>query len=139
MGKDFKEECKSAVIFVDCPRCDKRLNFEAADKIEAHCWGQGGCQHAFCRLCKEPWVTDGYSHAVFEDCDAYEKKLKELLDPANQNAQSLAFIEAHTKPCPACNTPIQKNGGCDHITCTSKQKDCTRVVLGMWTRVALNR
>eukprot|EP01012_Entosiphon_sulcatum_P009892 TRINITY_DN15689_c0_g1_i1.p1 TRINITY_DN15689_c0_g1~~TRINITY_DN15689_c0_g1_i1.p1 ORF type:complete len:495 (-),score=103.18 TRINITY_DN15689_c0_g1_i1:857-2341(-) len=30
---------------------------------------------------------------------------------------NLAYITANTKPCPTCKTPIEKNEGCNHMTC----------------------
>ena len=34
-------------------------------------------------------------------------------DPGSQKA-----VEKFTKPCPNCSVPVQKKGGCDHMTCT---------------------
>ncbi|KAL0227395.1 hypothetical protein P9112_014719 [Eukaryota sp. TZLM1-RC] len=32
---------------------------------------------------------------------------------------NLCYINAKTKPCPSCKHAIEKDGGCDHITCVS--------------------
>jgi len=34
-----------------------------------------------------------------------------------------AWLSMHTKPCPKCRRPIEKNGGCMHMTC-SRQNGC---------------
>lgn len=40
-------------------------------------------------------------------------------DPKDINhILTLAHIEQMTKPCPKCSSPIEKNGGCDHMFCT---------------------
>jgi hypothetical protein len=46
-------------------------------------------------------------------CDEYDKTLA-------VDEQALANWKAlHTKPCPKCRVPIEKNGGCDHMRCRS--------------------
>ncbi|KAL7536889.1 hypothetical protein ACHAWF_005594 [Thalassiosira exigua] len=32
-------------------------------------------------------------------------------------AETVQWLSKHSKPCPNCNNPIEKNGGCDHMTC----------------------
>jgi ariadne-1 len=34
---------------------------------------------------------------------------------------NLKWIVANTKSCPKCSKPIEKNGGCNHVTCTCGQ------------------
>jgi E3 ubiquitin-protein ligase RNF14 len=31
--------------------------------------------------------------------------------------ESAEWMLKHTKPCPNCSTSVEKNGGCNHITC----------------------
>lgn len=40
------------------------------------------------------------------------------IDPIEMGQANQAWLNAHTKPCPRCNRPIEKNGGCDHMTCS---------------------
>jgi hypothetical protein len=40
------------------------------------------------------------------------------LKQANEEAEAnRAFFQSKTKPCPECNVKIEKNDGCDHMTC----------------------
>lgn len=40
--------------------------------------------------------------------------MTEIAAQAEADAQ---WIINNTKPCPSCNSPIQKNEGCNHMTC----------------------
>ena len=53
----------------------------------------------FCSLCGNNWHT-GPCNATDEEMQAY------FLANAN-----------HLKPCPHCNTSVEKNSGCNHMTC----------------------
>lgn len=35
-----------------------------------------------------------------------------------ENRASEEWIRKNTKPCPGCQVPIEKNGGCNYIVCT---------------------
>lgn len=43
-----------------------------------------------------------------------------LLDKVKKEAASRNedWMHVHTKPCVGCGSPIEKNGGCNHIVCT---------------------
>lgn len=45
-------------------------------------------------------------------CAEYDAELKTEEEEANAH-----YYQANTKPCPECSQPIQKNDGCDHMTC----------------------
>src|SRR5689334_20633950 len=34
------------------------------------------------------------------------------------------WVEQNTKPCPKCESPIEKNGGCIHMTCKCGHEFC---------------
>jgi len=38
-------------------------------------------------------------------------------DPCPPPAETLQWLGKNSKPCPNCKNPIEKNGGCDHMTC----------------------
>jgi len=45
-------------------------------------------------------------------CDEFDKELKNSEEAANA-----ALLSRTTKQCPNCQVPIEKNQGCDHMTC----------------------
>jgi len=51
-----------------------------------------------------------------------EQRQREMIAHANSRTKEVdpefvAWKKANTKDCPGCNVPIQKNGGCMHMTC----------------------
>jgi len=38
-------------------------------------------------------------------------------EPCPPPAETLQWLGKNSKPCPNCKNPIEKNGGCDHMTC----------------------
>jgi hypothetical protein len=66
------------------------------------------CQFTFCFNCREEWHAD-------TTCEKYQKWKRENSDAENRFA---LWAAQHTKPCPFCNAKIEKNGGCNHMTCS---------------------
>ena len=64
-----------------------------------------GCKTRSCFIHDVPW------HANLT-CAEYTTKVQSVEDAANQQ-----YYDANTKPCPNCNQHIEKNEGCDHMTC----------------------
>lgn len=62
------------------------------------------CGHCSCVKCDVPWHDR-------ESCSEYQYRKSE--------GPSYDTISATTKPCPKCQSRIEKNEGCDHMTCTS--------------------
>ena len=71
------------------------------------------CGHTYCHL-------HGDLHPS-STCLEYEM----LRDPEEKYNEELSMsaIKKDSKPCPNCAIPIFKNAGCDHIVCSSCQKD----------------
>ncbi|KAF2999280.1 hypothetical protein E8E13_003947 [Curvularia kusanoi] len=59
------------------------------------------CDHELCMSCNRPWHSGS--------CDSAKKR------EDKQSVQAIKDIGA--KPCPKCGVNIDKQGGCDHMTC----------------------
>ena len=44
--------------------------------------------------------------------------------PCPPPSDTLKWLKKHAKPCPNCHNQIQKNGGCDHMTCQISAGGC---------------
>lgn len=78
-------------------------------KLEAH-WP------ASCEQIK--WYNDTH-HRQNQDPDASEKTLE--------------WLSKYTQDCPKCKSPIEKNGGCNHLSCSSCKFQFCWVCRGEWT------
>ncbi|RFU78282.1 ring finger [Trichoderma arundinaceum] len=64
------------------------------------------CGYRFCFGCPNP------DHQP-APCDLVKRWLKKCAD----DSETANWISAHTKECPKCSSTIEKNGGCNHMTC----------------------
>lgn len=72
-----------------------------------------GCPHFTCNACGFKSCTScdrGYHPA--ESC-----KQRATRQRREENQASKNEVAKISKPCPRCNRPIEKNGGCDHMKC----------------------
>ncbi|RHW72222.1 E3 ubiquitin-protein ligase [Trypanosoma brucei equiperdum] len=81
------------------------------------------CDLQFCFKCT------GKPHAP-ATCEMLEKwrKLVKEYEP------SLVYIQSNTKECPNCHVPIEKDKGCNHMTCTRCRHEYCWVCLGPWVQ-----
>ena len=131
--EDF-EKIKAATIanFVDkighicvCPGvdCDKYIKVHEPNRDafmkDVRC---ASCRTDFCFNCL------GEAHRPVISCDIVKQwELKNATDRANMD-----WIISHTKPCPSCKRPIEKNQGCMHMTCTRCGHHFCWLCLGDW-------
>ncbi|KAG7342051.1 IBR/half ring-finger domain containing protein [Nitzschia inconspicua] len=78
------------------------------------------CITSFCFRCGER----PHDPATCDDFLAW-KRLKE---------SSRFWMKHHSKPCPGCRAPIEKNGGCNHVHCSSCQTDFCWLCLAVLNR-----
>ncbi|XP_065847102.1 probable E3 ubiquitin-protein ligase ARI8 [Euphorbia lathyris] len=103
-----------------------------------------GCKNAveFTEICLKNW--DVVCDCSFEFCWNCQEESHSPVDCAtvlewekkNTNeSENVSWIHAYTKPCPKCKSPIEKNHGCDHMTC---KKPCNYefcwLCLGDWRK-----
>jgi len=67
------------------------------------------CGFAFCFRCADSDIGD---HQPV-DCERLDKWLQK----ASDESENVKWLKANTKNCPKCRSPIEKNGGCMHMTC----------------------
>ncbi|CAB95997.1 E3 ubiquitin-protein ligase dbl4 [Schizosaccharomyces pombe] len=59
--------------------------------------------------------------------------VKIWLQKCQDDSETANWIHANTKECPKCSTTIEKNGGCNHMTCKKCKYEFCWVCLGPWT------
>lgn len=79
------------------------------------------CHSSFCFEC-------GNSYHSPTDCETIAKWLTKSRD----DSETANYICANTKSCPKCHICIEKNGGCNHITCWKCKHDFCWMCLQDW-------
>lgn len=90
-----------------CPgiNCGRAVKVQLSEARRIRC----ECGHEYCFQCLQPW------HAPV-GCALLKIWLKQCSD----DSETYNWINAFTKDCPKCKTAIEKNGGCNHMTCRNK-------------------
>eukprot|EP01102_Stenamoeba_stenopodia_P016296 TRINITY_DN5678_c0_g1_i1.p1 TRINITY_DN5678_c0_g1~~TRINITY_DN5678_c0_g1_i1.p1 ORF type:complete len:591 (+),score=97.65 TRINITY_DN5678_c0_g1_i1:108-1775(+) len=69
------------------------------------------CQFTFCCNCKEEWHAD-------VTCAQWQQWKKEN---SENDQRTEDWLKLNAKACPQCKSAIEKNGGCNHMTCKKCQ------------------
>jgi ariadne-1 len=106
---NFVEHSKE---FVFCPgkSCDMIYSSTSGSAKEVECQK---CKYRFCWACKHE------SHYPCS-CPLGNK----WLTKCSSEAENIAWILAKTKRCPKCKVHIEKNQGCNHMTCRKHAGGC---------------
>ncbi|SPQ24665.1 5577b835-84b8-4981-a7ab-217d192f1f40 [Thermothielavioides terrestris] len=80
------------------------------------------CGHRFCFGC----ALNDHQPAP---CELVKKWLKKCAD----DSETANWISANTKECPKCNSTIEKNGGCNHMTCRKCKHEFCWMCMGLWS------
>ncbi|TMW63532.1 hypothetical protein Poli38472_002473 [Pythium oligandrum] len=99
----FNKETKHAR---QCPYCSFSQACDGPEHPEVSC---GGCKRVYC-------YTHGNAHEQ-GTCADYERSQAEL-DELNRRV-----IRRISKPCPGCRYDVEKDGGCNHMTCVVCKAD----------------
>ncbi|KAI5363979.1 Putative Zinc finger, RING-type, IBR domain, Zinc finger, RING/FYVE/PHD-type, TRIAD [Septoria linicola] len=79
-------------------------------------------KHNFCFGCT---LTD------HQPCPCQLVKL--WLKKCEDDSETANWINANTKECPKCNSTIEKNGGCNHMTCRKCRNEFCWMCMGIWS------
>jgi ariadne-1 len=80
------------------------------------------CGDRFCFGCPNP------DHQP-APCSLVKKWLKKCAD----DSETANWISANTKECPKCSSTIEKNGGCNHMTCRKCKYEFCWMCMGLWS------
>ena len=103
-----------------CPRCEyPAIIMDGEGGKLATC---GECAFSFCTECRQSWhglqpcanLALRWRQADAAGREALRQKHG---DRVLEEVQSAEWCLKNTKPCPKCATQVEKNGGCNHITC----------------------
>ncbi|KAI9669153.1 MAG: hypothetical protein M1829_005154 [Trizodia sp. TS-e1964] len=79
------------------------------------------CSHAFCFGCS---LNDHQpAHCVL---------VKRWMKKCADDSETANWISANTKECPKCASTIEKNGGCNHMTCRKCKHEFCWMCMGVW-------
>ena len=117
----FADYVKSHVQLRFCPGANCNTLIHATESLakRAIC---DNCKTVFCFKC-------GMDYHSPTDCETIKKWHTKCVDD-NETAN---YMFAYTKDCPKCQTTIEKNGGCNHISCFSCKGHFCWMCLGEWT------
>ncbi|EGC34895.1 ubiquitin-protein ligase [Dictyostelium purpureum] len=102
-----------------CPAvgCGNALKADSQSESTAQC----SCGFKICFRCKQ----ESHFPADCEQMKNWKKKCEDDSETAN-------WISSNTQDCPKCQSAIEKNGGCNHMTCIKCKHEFCWICLGNW-------
>jgi ariadne-1 len=106
------------------PNCEYAVECKVKEKElprivpTVHC----SCGNNFCFGCS---LSDHQPAA----CSLVKKWMKKCED----DSETANWISANTKECPKCHSTIEKNGGCNHMTCRKCRHEFCWMCMGVWS------
>lgn len=115
-------ECSKMTRWCPGPGCERVAiagsGFAADATDDAEC---DACTTRFCLRCGE----EPHSPVTCRDLARWSEKCRNESETAN-------WILANTKPCPKCSTRIEKNQGCNHMSCQQCRYEFCWICMGDW-------
>ena len=94
--------CHRLIKWCPAPDCTNAVKVSMSRTGTVRC----SCGHLFCFSCLEDWHNP-------VQCE----QLKNWLKKCSDDSETLNWVHVNTKECPKCQAFIEKNGGCNHMTC----------------------
>eukprot|EP01117_Protostelium_nocturnum_P019066 TRINITY_DN814_c0_g1_i1.p1 TRINITY_DN814_c0_g1~~TRINITY_DN814_c0_g1_i1.p1 ORF type:complete len:619 (-),score=209.61 TRINITY_DN814_c0_g1_i1:131-1897(-) len=102
LTRSFVEHSQGRVKWCTQPNCGNAITADMITGTVVRC----SCGHSFCFTCHR----DSHAPISCEQVKDWEKKCKD-------DSETTHWKTVNTKECPKCDTPVEKNGGCNHMTC----------------------
>ncbi len=98
------------IVWCPAPECENAIECPGGGTgVDIKC----SCSTWFCFTCKE----EAHRPASCENT-------RNWLVKNSAESENITWIKAHTKPCPKCRNNIEKNQGCNHMTCRKEVGGC---------------
>lgn len=106
------------------PNCENAVECGASLRQLKHVIPSVTCAagHSFCFGC----ALDEHQPCICSIVKIWLKKCEDDSETSN-------WISANTKECPKCSSTIEKNGGCNHMTCRKCKYEFCWVCMGVWS------
>jgi len=114
--KSYTDENK-AMRWCPAPGCTFLAVNESLVQVDVTC----KCGYIFCFSC------GGESHLPCT-CDINKK----WTIKSSSESENILWIMANTKSCPKCSKPIEKNQGCNHMTCSQCRHEFCWICMADW-------
>lgn len=101
------------VKYCPAPGCTNAIRCERKNRKEAVACK---CGFRFCFRCAD-YDKGDHMPATCEQVEMWMQK-------ASDESENVKWLMANTKKCPNCRKPIEKNGGCMHMTCRKQSGGC---------------
>uniref|UniRef100_A0A1J3G586 RBR-type E3 ubiquitin transferase n=1 Tax=Noccaea caerulescens TaxID=107243 RepID=A0A1J3G586_NOCCA len=107
--ESYIEDNKMVKWCPSAPHCGNAIRVEDDELCEVEC----SCGFQFCFNC---------SYQAHSPCSCLMLEL--WRKKCHDESETVNWITVHTKPCPKCYKPVEKNGGCNLVTCICGQSFC---------------
>lgn len=107
--ESYIEDNKRVKWCPSAPHCGNAIRIEDDEFCEVEC----SCGLQFCFSC----LSEAHSPCSCLMWELWAKKCRDESETVN-------WITAHTKTCPKCHKPVEKNGGCNLVSCICGQAFC---------------
>ncbi|XP_027354770.1 probable E3 ubiquitin-protein ligase ARI1 isoform X1 [Abrus precatorius] len=107
--ESYIEDNKRVKWCPSTPHCGNAIRVEDDEPCEVEC----SCGLQFCFSC----LSEAHSPCSCLMWELWAKKCRDESETVN-------WITVHTKPCPKCHKPVEKNGGCNLVSCICGQAFC---------------
>ncbi|KAK4762004.1 hypothetical protein SAY87_029888 [Trapa incisa] len=107
--ESYIEDNKMVKWCPSAPHCGNAICVDEDEFCEVEC----SCGLQFCFSC----LSEAHSPCSCSMWDLWTKKCRDESETVN-------WITVHTKPCPKCHKPVEKNGGCNLVSCICGQAFC---------------
>ncbi|KAG1890792.1 hypothetical protein F4604DRAFT_372892 [Suillus subluteus] len=97
-------ELSQLSVLLHCRKCQRSVLVDRQEHDESRVLDcpLPDCDHMWCKACQEALIIDGPPHSC-EGIEELDKLMK----------------QRGWRYCPNCKTPVQRDGGCTHMTCIS--------------------